>query len=49
MNQLTAVVVYHTRYSLSYGTPATVAFGLGDTTAVNAILGISTLKNGILW
>ena len=49
MNRLTAVVVYRTRYSLSDGTPATVAFGLGDNTTVNAILGIPTLKNGVLW
>ena len=43
--QLTAVVTYRTRYLLPDGTNATVTFGLGKDIQVNAILGITQLKD----
>ena len=44
-NQLTGVVVYKTRYVLPDGKPATIAFGLGTSISVNAIIGIPTWKS----
>lgn len=42
--QLIAVVIYRTRYILPDGTNATITFGLGKDIQVNAILGITQLK-----
>ena len=45
VNQLSAVVVYRTRYLLPDGKHATIAFGLGESISVNAIVGIPTWKS----
>lgn len=43
--KLTAIVRYKTRYVDSEGQPVTLAFGLGKDVAVNAVVGIPTLKH----
>jgi len=42
--KLTAVVTYHTQYTDTDGTPITLAFGLGASVAVNAIVGLPTIR-----
>ena len=43
-NCLTAVVRYKTPYSFENGTPVTISYGLGKHVAVNAIIGLPTLR-----
>ena len=42
--KLTSVVTYHTQYKDKNGIPVKLAFGLGAEVAVNAIIGLPTLK-----
>jgi len=44
VGKLTALVRYKTRYTDEHGTQLTLSFGLGSDVAVNAIIGIPTLK-----
>ena len=43
-NQLTAVVMYKTRYVDKAGTPMELSFGLGKAIKVNGIIGLPTFK-----
>ena len=43
-NQLTAVVMYKTRYRDENGAPVTLSFGLGKAIKINAIIGLPTIK-----
>ena len=42
--KLTAVVTYHTQYKDLEGNPITLSFGLGASVAVNAIVGLPTIR-----
>ena len=42
--KLTAVVTYHTQYTDTDGTPITLAFELGTSVAVNAIVSLPTIR-----
>ena len=43
-NCLTALVTYKTAYTFEDGSPVTLTYGLGKHVAVNAILGLPTLR-----
>ncbi len=43
--KLTALVRYHTRYSERNGTKKLLSFGLGESVAVNGLIGLPTLRD----